>query len=125
MLCRYCLNWPRLHAGGALDVAEPLLHLAVGGLHAEPLGVLDLQPLVDHLAQDLGGHALAQVRTVLQAGGADGEQYALLEVEIGDGVVIDPRHARAAPAPKRQAGSRATTMTRRVRRNSADIEPAS
>ena len=88
----YCLNWPRAHAGGALDVVEPLLHLAVGGLQAEPLGVLDLQPFVDHLAQHLGGHALAQVRAVLQAGGADGEQHALLEVEIGDGVVIDARH---------------------------------
>ena len=62
------------------------------GLEAQPLGVLDLQPLVDHLAQDLGGHALAQVRTVLQAGGADGEQYPLGEVEIGDGIVVDPRH---------------------------------
>ncbi len=84
------------HAGGALDVAEALLHLAVGGLQAEPLGVLDLQAFVDHLAQHLCGHALAQVRAVLQAGGADGEQHALLEVEIGDGVVVDARqHAQA------------------------------
>ena len=92
---------------------------------AEPLGVLDLQPLVDHLAQDLAGHPLAQVRAVLQAGGADGEQHALREVEIGDGIVVHAGHARAAPGPMRQPGSSAMTMTRRERRNSADIEPAS
>ena len=122
MLWMYCLNWPRPHAGGALDVAEALLHLAVGGLQAEPLGVLDLQAFVDHLAQHLGGHALAQVRAVLQAGGADGEQHALLEVEIGDGVVIDARH-HAQPWAEANAGSRVMTTTRRVRRNSADIAP--
>ena len=80
------------HAGGALDVAEPLLHLAVGGLEPQSLGILDLQPLVDHLAQHLCGHPLAQFRTVLQTGRADGEQYALGQVEVGDGIVVHPRH---------------------------------
>ena len=79
------------HAGGALDVAEPLLQLGVGSLQPQALGVLDLQLLVDHLAQHLRGHALAQFRAVLQSGRADGEQHALGEVEIGDGVIVDAR----------------------------------
>ena len=84
------------HARGALDVAEALLQLAVGGLQPEPLGVLDLQVFIDHLAQDLGGHALAQLRTVLQARRPNGEQHSLGQVEIGDGVVVHPRdHAQA------------------------------
>ena len=76
--------------------------LAVGGLEPEPLGVLDLQLLVDHLAQDLGGHPLAQVRAVLQTGRADGEQYPLREVEVGDGVVVHPRDHAQALEPMRQ-----------------------
>ena len=64
-------------------------------LRPQSLGVLDLQPLVDHLAQDLGSHTLAQVGTVLQVGGADGEQDPLRQIEIGDGIVVDARdHAQ-------------------------------
>ena len=72
------------------------------GLEAEPLGILDLQPLVDHLAQYLGSHSLAQFRTVLQSGGADGEQYPLGQVEIGDGIVVDPRD-HAQPFSRRES----------------------
>ena len=107
----------------ALDLAEALLHLGLGGLHAEPLGILDLQPLVDHLAQDLGGHALAQVRAVLQAGGLDGEQDALGEVEVGDRVVVHARHD-AQPWAEASGGSRVTRrIATKARRNNADIGP--
>ena len=55
------LELAALHAGGALDLGDPLVDLRLGRLHAERLGILDLQPLVDHLPQDLRRQALLQV----------------------------------------------------------------
>ena len=65
---------------------------AFGCLETETLGVLDLQPLVDHLAQYLGCQPLTDIRTILQTRSADRENDPLGQLEIGDGVVIDARH---------------------------------
>ena len=61
MLCRYCLNWPRCRPAAALDLGDPLVDLRLGRLHAERLGILDLQALVDHLPQELRRQPLLQV----------------------------------------------------------------
>ena len=66
--------------------------------------MLDLQPFVDHLAQDLGGQPLVHVRTVLHAGALDGKDDALIELEISDGIVIDPRH-HAQPLGRGEDGA--------------------
>ena len=77
--------------GRPLDLGVAAVDLGVRGAHAELLGVLDLQALVDHLPQHLSRHALTQIGTVRQAGGADGEEHALRQVEVGDRVVVDAR----------------------------------
>ena len=85
------------HAGGALDF-------------------LDLQALIDHLAQHLRRHALAQVRAVRQTTRLDGEEDALLQVEVCDGVVIDAGdHTQALPGLCGCSGSRRPLGRRRSR----------
>jgi hypothetical protein len=83
---------PARHARRALDLGHTLVQFGLRDAHPQPLGVLDLQPLVDHLPQDLGCQALVKLRAVLHAGAAHGKYDTLVELVIGDGVVIDPRH---------------------------------
>jgi hypothetical protein len=98
---------PAPHAGGALDFGDAPLNFTIGRFDAEPLGILDLQALVDHLAQDLRGHPLAEVRAVRQAARLDGEEHALLQVEVSDGVVVDAgNHAQALAGLCGRSGSR-------------------
>ncbi len=60
--------------------------------HAEALGVLDLEALVDHLAQKLLREPLLEVGRLLHAGAADRERDPLLQLEIGDRLVVDAGH---------------------------------
>ena len=113
------LELAALHAGGALDLGDALVDLRLGGLHAETLGVLDLQALVDHLAQELRRQPLLQIGCVLHAGAADGEGDALLQLEVGDGIVVDTGHHAQRLAPRRQPATSAMTMTRREREETA------
>ena len=61
MLCKYCLNWPRCMPAPRSISATRWLISRFGRLHAERLGILDLQALVDHLPQDLRRQPLLQV----------------------------------------------------------------
>ncbi len=86
---------PELAAGevaGAFDLVDPLLKLTLGGAHAELARVLDLQLLVNHLAQNLRGEALADLRAVLESGGMDREYDALPQFIVGNSIVVYPGH---------------------------------
>ena len=85
-------------AGSAFDLGVAARNLGVRRFDAQFLGILNLQPLVDHLPQHLRRHALAQIRTVLQARRADREQHPLRQVEVGNGVVVDAGHDAQALA---------------------------
>ena len=92
MPCRYCLNCPRcMPAERSISATRWLISASVGR-HAETLGVLDLQALVDHLAQKLRREPLLQIGCLLHAGAADGEGDALLQLEVGDRLVVDAGH---------------------------------
>jgi len=97
------LELSALHAGGALDLCDALADFRFGGTHAEALGVLDLQALVDHLAQKLRREPLLEIGGLLHAGAADGEGDPLLQLEIGDRIVVDARH-HAQRLRRREAG---------------------
>ena len=80
------------HAGGSLDFGNACVYFRLGGLYPEPLGILYLEPFVDHLPKHLCGEALAHFRCVLEACAADRKKDALAKVEVRYRVVIDPRH---------------------------------
>jgi len=112
------------HARGAFNVAEPLLQLGVGGLEAQPLGIL-----ICSRSSIIWRSIWAAIRW--RSSGLSCSPV----VRMANNTLWDrsksvtasslTRATTRSPSADARAGDSTMTMARRVRRNSADIEPAS
>ena len=92
MPCRYCLNWPRCMPAARSISPNRWLSSASVAFTPSPLAFWICRRSSIIWRRICAARRWLQVRAVLHAGAADGERDALLEVEIGDGIVVDTGH---------------------------------